>query len=383
MSTHLRAGYKQTEVGIIPEDWDAEKLGTYVEIKSGESPSLFRFETDGIPYFKVEQLNNNGKYLKDTPYYFRGKKTVPRGSLIFPKRGASILLNKIRILEIDSFMDTNLMTLTPASSVHHEFLYYALTHIELWRIADTTSIPQINNKHIIPLVVALPSRKAEQEAIAEALSDTDALIESLEQLLAKKRLLKQGTMQELLTGKKRLPGFSGEWEVRRLGNVCSITTGKKDVNEGNPTGQYPFFTCARTNTFSDSYSFEGEAILIAGNGEVGNLSYCDGKFEAYQRTYVLQDFSANVGYLWQQLSAYLADSLGIGKIGSSIPYIKMGNLIGFEFRSPRDVSEQIAIAAALSDMDAEIADLGVQLAKTRTLKQGMMHKLLTGEIRLL
>src|SRR5437660_417524 len=94
----VRRGYKQTEVGMIPEDWHAQPLGPYVEIRSGESPSLFRFENDGTPYFKVEQLNNNSKYLEDTPYFFKGDKNVRRGSLIFPKRGASILLNKVRIL---------------------------------------------------------------------------------------------------------------------------------------------------------------------------------------------------------------------------------------------------------------------------------------------
>lgn len=229
---------------------------------------------------------------------------------------------------------------------------------------------------------ALPPTPAEQEAIAEALSDADALIESLEQLLAKKRQLKQGAMQELLTGKKHLPGFSGEWEMKRLGDVCRITTGKKDVNEGNPEGQFPFFTCSRSHTFSDSYSFEAEAILIAGNGEVGNLHYFKGKFEAYQRTYVLSQFSAHVGYLWQQLSAYLTDSLGLGKIGSSIPYIKKENLVGFEFKSPLDEAEQTAIATILSDMDTEIAALEAKLAKARQLKQGMMQELLTGRIRL-
>src|SRR5207253_4221151 len=189
-------------------------------------------------------------------------------------------------------------------------------------------------------------------------------------------------MQQLLTGQKRLPCFDGKWEMERLGDVCHITTGKKDVNEGNPSGRYPFFTCARTNTFSDSYSFEGEAILIAGNGEVGNLNYCNGRFEAYQRTYVLQGFTINVSYLWHQLTAHLASSLGIGKIGSSIPYIKMGNLIGFQFRSPLGVVEQTAIATVLSDMDAEIAALEQRRDKTCALIQGMMQELLTGRTRL-
>jgi type I restriction enzyme S subunit len=155
------------------------------------------------------------------------------------------------------------------------------------------------------------------------------------------------------------------------------------VNEGNPDGQFPFFTCSKSYTFSDSYSFNTEAILIAGNGDVGNLHYFNGKFEAYQRTYVLTDFSADVKYLWQQLSAHLANSLGLGKIGTSIPYIKKENLITFTFRSPRDETEQTAIASIFSDMDSEIAALEEKLAKTRMIKQGMMQELLTGRIRLL
>lgn len=231
--------------------------------------------------------------------------------------------------------------------------------------------------HLVPLPPL-----AEQEAIAAALSDADALIEALEQLIAKKRQVKQGAMQELLTGKRRLPGFTGEWEEKRLGDVCRITTGRKDVNEGNPDGQFPFFTCSRTHTYSDSYTFDMEAIMIAGNGDVGNLHYYRGRFEAYQRTYVLFDFTTNVSYLWQQLSAYLADSLGLGKIGSSIPYIKKENLIDFEFHSPRDENEQRAIATILSDMDAEIDVLEEKLAKARQVKQGMMQMLLTGKVRL-
>ena len=105
----LPAGYKQTEVGVIPEDWEVKKIGEFVKITSGESPSRFMFSDDGTPYFKVEQLNNGNKYLLDTPYHSEFRSTVPKGSLIFPKRGASILLNKIRILVENSFMDTNLI----------------------------------------------------------------------------------------------------------------------------------------------------------------------------------------------------------------------------------------------------------------------------------
>jgi type I restriction enzyme S subunit len=230
-------------------------------------------------------------------------------------------------------------------------------------------------------IVALPPLP-EQRAIAAALADADALLDGMERLIAKKRDLKQAAMQQLLTGQTRLPGFRGEWEMKRLGEICKIATGKKDVNEGNPSGQFPFFTCSRVHTFSNSYSFDTEAILIAGNGEVGNLHYFNGKFEAYQRTYVLSDFSVHVRFLWQQLNAKLADSLGLGKIGSSIPYIKKENLTEFTFGSPKDVTEQTAIAAVLSDMDTELSALEAQRDKTRALKRAMMQELLTGKTRL-
>ena len=173
-----------------------------------------------------------------------------------------------------------------------------------------------------------------------------------------------------------------DWDIQQLGLVAAITTGRKDVNEGNPVGEYPFFTCSRTRTFSDSYSFDTEAILIAGNGDVGNLHYYFGKFEAYQRTYVVSRFTLDVRYLWHQLEYRLVESLGLGKIGTSIPYIKKENLTGFTFPLPPTEAEQRAIAAALSDVDALLGGLDRLIAKKRDLKQAAMQQLLTGQTRL-
>jgi len=117
------------------------------------------------------------------------------------------------------------------------------------------------------------------------------------------------------------------WKWVRLGEVCKITTGEKDVNEGNSEGEYYFFTCSRILTRSDNYSFDAEAILIAGNGEVGTIHYYNGKFEAYQRTYVLVEFvSVDVKYIYYYLSKFLTKHLNIEKIGTIIQYIKFGGL---------------------------------------------------------
>ncbi len=173
-----------------------------------------------------------------------------------------------------------------------------------------------------------------------------------------------------------------DWEAEPLGRFVAITTGRKDVNEGNPAGEFPFFTCSREHTFSDHYSFDTEAILIAGNGDVGNLHYFSGKFEAYQRTYVLSHFASDVRYIWHQLDHRLIASLGLGKIGTSIPYIKKENLTDFLFPMPPTGAEQRAIAEALSDVDGLLGGLDRLIAKKRDLKQAAMQQLLTGQTRL-
>jgi type I restriction enzyme S subunit len=145
------------------------------------------------------------------------------------------------------------------------------------------------------------------------------------------------------------------WELKRLDDLCQIKTGKKDVNQGNLNGKYPFFTCAREHTFSDSFSFDTEALLIAGNGDVGNVSYFNGKFEAYQRTYVLFDF-VNIlpRFLFLILDGTLKKSMANQKLGNTMPYIKLGMLKEFEIPLP-SILEQERIVAILDEAFAAIA----------------------------
>ena len=412
----VKSGYKHTEVGVVPEDWCVDTLGSHVDITSGESPSRFHFTSEGIPYFKVDQINNNNKqYLSDTPYFIQGNRKVSRGSLIFPKRGASILLNKVRILAEDSFMDTNLMTLTPRVSVHLEFLYYALTHIELWRIADVTSIPQINNKHIVSLLVPLPPTHVEQEAIAGALSDADALIESLEQLLTKKRQIKQGAMQDLLTGKKRLPGFSGKWKVETFGKTfqyyATATNSRSDLL---PAGNTFYVHYGDIHTrFHNHLDFSvvkppridrsrcsnatllknGDWVMVDASEDhegVGKAIEIQGLSTSMAavaglHTFLLREkkptfspgFKGHLGNLKSLHDQFLRVATGMKVFGVSKAALK-----DIELPVPHP-KEQIAIAAILTDMDEEIAALETKLTKARQFKQGMMQELLTGRIRLI
>ena len=125
------------------------------------------------------------------------------------------------------------------------------------------------------------------------------------------------------------------WVTKNLGDLCRIRTGKKDVNEGNPDGEFPFFTCAAEHTFSDNYSFDTEALLIAGNGDLGKVSYYKGKFEAYQRTYVLSDFTeVSPRFLYLILDGKLKDTVSKQKLGNTMPYIKVGMLTDFQLPVP-------------------------------------------------
>ena len=142
-----------------------------------------------------------------------------------------------------------------------------------------------------------------------------------------------------------------------VGDLCQIKTGKKDVNQGNPTGQFPFFTCSRNHTYSDSYSFDGEALLVAGNGDVGLVQYFNGKFEAYQRTYVLMNFQrVLVQFLSHYLRAYLVQHLSVLKQDGTIPYIKLGMLKDFKIPvPPLEIQKEIvAILDNFTDLEAEL-----------------------------
>ena len=380
----VKAGYKQTEAGLLPTDWDTTQLGACVKITSGASPSLFRFSGSGIPYFKVEQLSNSEKYLSaaDTPYLFERGPIVPAKSVVFAKRGAAISLNKVRILSEESFMDTNLMALTPQVGLDSDYLFYALGFIGLWRFADTTSIPQINNKHIKPLAFPLPTVE-EQRAITAVLSDVDALLGGLDRLIAKKRNLKQAAMQQLLTGQSRLPGFREEWEWTKVGSI--VREGKqtqRQAGTGIKSGLYKFFT---NNTQDDEnylnqFDFEGQAV-IANTGGTAFFQYFQGRFAASMHCLIL--FSEiNVKFLYFALKLRELEINESCFQGSGLKVLNKKSLRDLKLIVPRSIEEQSAIADVLTCMDGELDAMQRRREKTALLKQGMMQELLTGRTRL-
>lgn len=398
---NIPQGYKQTELGIIPEDWVVQSFsqvfdmypnntyprdcmndghGTIRNIHYGDVlikyPTIVDVDKCSIPYLnegikiKTQKFVQSGDVIiADTAEDETVGKCVEIKNAINAKIVAG--LHTFFCRPIRTFAIGWLGYYLNSSNYHNQLLPY-ITGIKVSSISRG-SIQE--TKLLVPPV-------AEQQAIAEALSDIDGLIAALDKKIAKKRLMKQGAMQQLLTGNKRLPDFINPWVEKKLGEIAYITTGRKDVNEGSSYGAYPFFTCSTLIMRSNSYSFDKEAILIAGNGDVGNLHYYNGKFEAYQRTYVLYDFIENVQYLYLYLQAFLIHALNDGKVGSTIPYIVLTQLTDFVVKLPQDKAEQTAIATILTDMDKEITDLEAKRDKYRLLKLGMMQKLLTGQIRL-
>ena len=206
---------------MLPEGWRETTLGKCVKIYSGYAPAMINLKDKGLyPYIKVDDLNNNDKYQVDARQYFMDDKyCVPASSVIFPKRGAAIMNNKIRIAVGKVGLDTNIMAIYPIENVCiSEFMYYMINQVGLHKIADISTIPQINNKHINPYKIKLPPL-LEQEKIAAILSTWDKAISMTDALLANSRQQKKALMQQLLTGKRRLPGFTGEWKKCLLGNL--------------------------------------------------------------------------------------------------------------------------------------------------------------------
>ncbi|MBT3679273.1 MAG: restriction endonuclease subunit S [Candidatus Marinimicrobia bacterium] len=393
----VKASFKQTEVGTIPIDWEVKNVGDVTQkVGSGITPrgGKSNYKANGRPFVRSQNVGWGNLRLQDMVFIedethatFQSTELL-EGDVLLNITGASIGRSAVvnHMLVGGNVNQHVCIIRVVKDAIASEYInYLLLSHMGQSQVDSFQAGGNregLNFGQIRSIQFPIPPTKAEQEAIAKALSDADAYIESLEKLIAKKLLIKQGAMRELLTGKRRLPGFSGSWSKQSLGKICQIVTGKKDVNEGNPNGRFPFFTCSRSHTYSDTYTFDTQAILIAGNGDVGNLHYYSGRFEAYQRTYVLHEFTQNVQFLWHHLNAHLIASLGIGTIGSSIPYIKKENLTEYMVDIPATPLEAVAIARILSDIDKEIKTLKDKLSKAIQLKKGMMQELLTGRIRL-
>ncbi len=377
----IRPGYKQTEVGVIPEDWEVRKLGEGIKLTSGHHVLAQHCNTDGdgVAYITGPADFSNG-VIQHTKYTTRPGTICGTNDILVTVKGSGA---GTLVLSDAAYCISRQLMAMRVNSWSTPFIYFSLLQDSaLFGAAATGLIPGLSRSDILNKSILVPPTKAEQEAIAEALSDADALIEALEQLIAKKRHLKQGAMQELLTGKKRLPGFSGEWEVKRLGEICYMKSGEgitsAQIDEHSP---FPCYGGNGLRGFTNRYTHDGNYALIGRQGALcGNVVAVTGKFFASEHAIVVTPLN-EIDIHWLAC-VLIRMNLNQYSESSAQPGLSVSKLLALDGIVPPTKEEQTAIATLLSDMDTEIAALETRLAKTRELKQGMMQELLTGKIRL-
>ena len=429
----IPVGYKQTEVGVIPEDWNCSSVA---QIASSTSNSIVGgpFGSDlvsndyvptGVPV--VRGQNMGGSYVAGDFVFvstLKAKKlqanTARADDIVFTQRGT---LGQVSIVPSKPFgeyvISQSQMKLTLNRAVADtQYIYQYFSGVEgqkqITQSAIQTGVPHTNLGILKAYRVPLPSSVVEQRAIAAALSDVDALLAKLDQLIAKKRDLKQAAMQQLLTGQTRLPGFSGAWEVKRLGDVAdpnqkwSFTGGPfgsnlkfsdytdegvriiqlQNIGDGEFHDDYAIYTSAEKAVELLSCNvYPGDIILSKMGDPVARACLVPSTDQRYLMCsdgirLAVDQTRFNTKFVFFQINASSfrsrAENAGTGSTRKRIGLTQLRNL---ELTSP-SLGEQTAIATVLSDMDAELAVLDARRDKTRTLKQGMMQELLTGRIRL-
>ncbi|WP_211276300.1 restriction endonuclease subunit S, partial [Halopseudomonas pachastrellae] len=224
MSMEIKPGYKMTEVGVIPDEWDLVTAGQIGRFRGGNGfPLKFQGEVTGTyPFFKVSDMNNEGNetrmfvannYISDITRKTLGATIFAENSIVFAKVGAAIFLERKRILAQPSCLDNNMTAFElDDKKADYRYVHHRLIHTRLSDLVSTTALPSLSGNVLSQIKFPLPMLE-EQRAIASALSDVDVLLTEIDRLIAKKRDIQQAAMQQLLTGQRRLPGFSGGWGV--------------------------------------------------------------------------------------------------------------------------------------------------------------------------
>jgi type I restriction enzyme, S subunit len=384
--------YKQTEVGLIPSDWEVTKLCEVIETNRSIRYGIVqpgKFEPNGCLMLRSQDYskgwsNSDEMHRVNAALENQYKNArLNKDDLIMTVVGAGIG----QVVIAPDWLDKAIVSRSTAriavdnTKAAKEYILCCLTSpLGVRQILDAQkegAQPVISCLDLAKFNIPYPSLE-EQTAIANALSDADALISGLEKLIAKKRNIKQGAMQKLLQPKEG-------WEVKKLGDVAEIYTGKKNNQDKVENGLYPFFVRSQTVESINSYSFDGEAILIPGEGNIGKIfHYINGKFDFHQRVYKISDFKEgfNGKYIYRYMSEYFGRHAMENSVKATVDSLRLPTFQVFEIPFPPTYKEQENIATILSDMDAEINALETKLEKYRKVKLGMMQNLLTGKIRL-
>ena len=390
----LPKGMKQTESGLIPKDWVVGKLGSIVSFQNGAAHEQLESETGDFIVVNSKFISTEGRVyrrvIKDILPLKVNDITIVMSDI--PNGKA---LAKCYLIERDNLYTLNQrigkITTTTESA---KYLFYVLNRNKYYLSFDSGSgQTNLRKQEVLDCKIPLPPL-AEQEAIAAALSDCDAWIESVEAVIAKKRLIKQGAMQELLTPKE-------DWEVKKLGEISEIIIGL--TYSPNDVRDFGTLVLRSSNVQNNKLAFENnvfvqmdlpqrvivkedDILVCVRNGSknlIGKCALIDKKTEG-------QAFGAFMSIIRSQFGKYLFHYFQTNHIqvqidenlGATINQLTNATLKSFDINIPISLSEQTRIATVLSDMDAELEALGQKLNKARQIKQGMMQELLTGRVRL-
>jgi len=406
----VKPGYKQTEVGIIPEEWEVRPLLSTVRIANGQvSPKVEPYKS--MVLVAPDHIESStGKLLaKETAAEqgaISGKYLFDSGDIVYSK--IRPYLRKAILADFSGLCSADIYPLKPSTDISSGYILAAILGYRFSKYAESVSVrsgmPKINRTEMADFSLAVPPLP-EQRAIAEALSDVDGLLGGLDRLIAKKRDLKQAAMQQLLTGQTRLPGFHGEWEVKRLGDVGKFLKGSGVTKDQTRSGT---LACVR---YGELYTLHNDVvrgfqswispevaatavrlkqgdILFAGSGEtkeeIGKCAAFVSDIEAYAGgdIVILRPDDSDSLFLGYYLNTgSIARQKASRGQGDAVVHISSSALSNVLCKLPSP-AEQTAIAEALTDMDAELAKLTQRRDKTRALKQAMMQELLTGRTRL-
>lgn len=401
----MSKGYKKTEVGVIPEDWDVLSLREICRMKSGESIT----SADIDPFSKYPCYGGNG--LRG----FTSRFTHEGQYALIGRQGA--LCGNVLGVEGKFFASEHAVVVTPFEKTDIHWLTYVLEDMQLNQYSESSAQPGLSVAKLLMLNIAFPCNRAEQSAIATALRDADSLLTALDELIAKKRLIKQGTMQELLTGKKRLPGFNGKWERKPLGELFDFSGGFSASRDQLSSNGYCYLHYGDIHKSSKSFidvqaEFENipkldislkriSSVSLLEDGDVVFVDASEDDEGASKHIVVVNKekipfisglhtivAKSKTNELINSFRRYCFHTRNIKQqfyyyaVGTKVTGISKTNIAKVFISFPSSLAEQDAIAEILSDMDAEIAALETRREKTALLKQGMMQELLTGKTRL-
>ena len=407
-------GYKRTEVGVIPEDWNTPKLGSLGGFFKGQGVKRAESDTGNIPCVRYGEIYTHHdeivrRFVSHISWKVADTATPLRtGDILFAGSGETkteIGKAVAFIGEHEAYAGGDIVILRQQSADPRYLGYVLNAPVAICQKSSKgqgDAVVHISASALASVKIPLPPSD-EQSAIATALSDADALIESLDRLIAKRRAIKQAAMQQLLTGQTRLPGFTGEWETKRLGDVAEIRSG------GTPSTTTPshwgggIAWCTPTDitaldgrkylsgtarTISDSGLATSSAEIIPRNSvimtsraTIGECAINTAPMTTNQGFKNLVPMACNTEFLYYLMSTQKERLIQLCA-GSTFLEVGAKQLKIFEVNLPKDTAEQEAIATVLSDMDTEIEALEHRRGKARQIKQGMMQQLLTGRVRL-